>query len=424
MALLSLHTEKGSATVNASNDVGLSIVTADGSELKPSIIKGEAALSTGNVRISPTVGTYVVTPEAAISITFDATDIGNSNAQFSLILDMTDGVQAVSFPDNFKWNGDSPDISAKGTYAIDVMRISVGEVSGYIGNLAGCVKPDPAVSIYCDGVLYSSGDYYYEISQYSLPGNDTNEIIIREGATVGSISYDTTLFDGPMGTPTKVSIYGGFVAVIDNSSGAEPSSHSNHCVEIYDGYVEYIYMMPTNITHPFVSLYGGTVANIYASSWAVTPVLSISGGRCLELEVDSSGAVVSMSSGQLDRITILGGVYDPASFYITGGTVGYFDASREDAEHSVSLVTSGCTIEHMCIYMGTYGVSSLDEGSGFGDNVVVNRLEFTGCQEPSTHYTLPVGANSIIKLAASAQQLVAGGYLVIDADPTAQIINL
>ena len=57
MALLSLHTEKGSVTVNASNELGLVVATAGGGELKPSIIKGQSTLNTGSVKISPTIGT-------------------------------------------------------------------------------------------------------------------------------------------------------------------------------------------------------------------------------------------------------------------------------------------------------------------------------------------------------------------------------
>ena len=162
-----------------------------------------------------------------------------------------------------------------------------------------------------------------------------------------------------------------------------------------------------------VYMSGGTVATFCAGgNWAWTS-LEMTGGTVGTLYVATSQSCGAVS--------------------VSGGYIGRVQADEEDhpgvfEEPAEPGPFSGCTIGTIA----TWPMSTPDDNFGvdavipsIGDNTTVERFEFlTPYKEGYVYGTVSVGANSIVKLAPSAQAYHSAGVLVFDADPTAQIINL
>lgn len=179
---------------------------------------------------------------------------------------------------------------------------------------------------------------------------------------------------------------------------------------------------------------------------------SIGGDATVDVVRAGEESSVTMSGGTIGEF-YAGGNWERINLQMTGGTVGtlyvasqqscgsvnvaggYIGAIENSPEHPGVMYEpatpgpfSNCTIGKISTY------PSSTEDSGFevdaiipsiGANVTVERFEFLVPYEDGyTYGTINVGANSIIKLAPSAKAYRTAGALVINADPTAQIINL
>lgn len=75
--------------------------------------------STGDVELVETSTVYNVKPTSATTITFNTSNlnfIDTKYVTFMLVLDMTDGLQTITWPNNVQWGNISPTMTANVKY--------------------------------------------------------------------------------------------------------------------------------------------------------------------------------------------------------------------------------------------------------------------------------------------------------------------
>lgn len=75
--------------------------------------------STGDVELVETSTVYNVKPTSATTITFNTSNlnfIDTKYVTFMLVLDMTDGLQTITWPSNVQWGNISPTMTANVKY--------------------------------------------------------------------------------------------------------------------------------------------------------------------------------------------------------------------------------------------------------------------------------------------------------------------
>lgn len=91
--------------------------------------------STGTIELTETNTVYKITPTAATTITFDTTNLRFINTKyvtFMLVLDMTNGLQTITWPVNVQWGNISPTMTANVKYMFSFTKPAGENV--WIGN--------------------------------------------------------------------------------------------------------------------------------------------------------------------------------------------------------------------------------------------------------------------------------------------------
>ena len=85
----------------------------------PHDIYDDVVQSTGNVVLVETSTVYVVKPTSSTAISFDTTNLTLADTKyvtFMLVLDMTDGLQTVTWPNTVTWGNITPTMTANVHY--------------------------------------------------------------------------------------------------------------------------------------------------------------------------------------------------------------------------------------------------------------------------------------------------------------------
>lgn len=385
----------------------------------------------GSLKLDAASNLYTVKPSEAVNVTLDASGVGSS--RFVLAFDFTAGAQTVALPDNFRWNGDAPAMSGKGIYAVDVVYISSGSTAAFTGTYLGLVKnpidPTKGVVTYKNGALWEDmcADEFPALSV--MPGGyDDDWNTIDEDVVVNVLSggYIGTLkFGCDDNGDLEINVNGGTVSNMRWEGGEQ-----RHSINISSGYVGYVEAQE----YTDVRVTGGTVGSLY-QYWGN---VQISGGYIEHYTVEETDP--KLKGGTFGTVQ----VNDWANPSISDATIGYLELYGWEAR---TVTLSGSTVGSIANYEEIYGETfvSIDAGTVVGEFIVslngdiiwvvpsvgancrIERLEFSAdWADNSEDYrrTITVGANSVVKLGKNAQALIAAGVVVIDADPTAQIINL
>ena len=419
----------------------------------------------GNVKLDAASNLYTVKPDSAVTVALDAAAVGSS--RFLLALDFSSGVQSVTMPENFRWNGNAPNMSLKGIHTVDVVYMSTDEVNAftgtYLGRVANPIDPNKGVVTYINGTLKEDwcGEEFNSLNieanaGWDDDGNEFSETVIVDVNPGSNITGLLELKSYELAALT-VNVKGGVVAKISS--------------RVADGTLEF------NMT-------SGVVQDVYWTSSGLSPVtFSMDGGTIQRLTLSEvSGGGINITAGTVDFMAISSTIDEPAT--IRGGTIGTlvgdYSASVEVFsgglisslytaynEGSIDLVMSGGTVGTLFvagtagsadITGGYIGLITTDSGSfggkgvvdptlagctvgsiitalnwddeeslvpRVGKNVLVERWDaWNGEDTTSDTATITVGANSIIKITPAMRSLVDAGTITINADPTAQIINL
>ena len=335
-----------------------------GGESPDSIIKPEltgldilhpVAVTGGAVVLDASHNAYVIAPTEATAITFDATGLGEvTGAAFTLIVDMSAGVQTVTFPANFSFvGGTSPSMSKKGHYVIRATYSALGE-GGVFGEYLGVTTPpkDLAHGIWywtINGELDTSvhnGEEY--ANNVSLEGGT---LLVNAGSALGGLT-DVKGWDADfVGVVSTLVLVGGTAANVrldmemDNTGSA-----ANLVVE------------GGTVTGTVSLIYGIAGGHCVVNSGIVNTVYGSSGG-----ELTVNGGTVGMVDAIFDffvNATINGGLVDvlhPAgSVTITGGVV--------------NSITPGMNFGTVTMTGGSVGLLSCTSGG----NLYLNPVSITG----------------------------------------------
>ena len=423
MALLQLTTDAGSMSVSAINGQGFHVHSTDGQPVPTSCVVSAAEPSaTGAITLSPTKSAYTVKPTAAVQLSLDAAAIGPV-ARFQLLLDFNNGAQSVTFPDNFKWNGDVPDTTAKGVHVIDTIYMNVGGNDAFVGNYTGLVtKPiDMNGLVVYDyfGVLKEELCQSGELGVVTITGDDANPITVNVGSNVNaqSLTFASSPAPGYCGSFTLNE--GAVVGLCAVQCGWRGSITAGH-VELLQ--VTTLSEYSEQASDLDVSISGGIIDRIYSTvGFSGDYTLSVSGGSIGTLDAGNYDVTIS-GTAVVDTLNVHG--YETTQ--ITGGTVNTVNAIDDFDAASTYISMSNCVVNTFITAFGTESYGFLYYTPNIGEDVVLNRLDISTEVEDNeiSAATIPVGANSTVKLSRSTQALIASGKLTINADPTATIINL
>jgi hypothetical protein len=440
MALLKLVTDSGAVTVSASAAPGFTVTSDAGEGIPPAIALTESRSISGNIVLSVDKNAYTVKPSEAVNLSIDDTGLADAAVlRFTLLLDFMDGAQSVTFPDNFKWNGDVPALSSKGVHSIDVIRVAtsnnIGYVANYTGKVAKTFGKNEYLWVYDNGVLREDllGLEYIATVQLSEEGwgEDANHTVIAgTGVTVGALTLygsssvlDFTCIGANIGT-LNIGAYGAIKLVVR------------------DGYIERISGSTDNAFHDFIdqemTITGGTIGVVDIFDMTIHTFV-VDGGRVGAFSGDS-GPAVDIRSGYVGYLWL--GETDPMHFTMSGGTIGELELSNGTWDRcsvtggTINLITSSLFAYDVnlplsnCV-VGEYrpnptGWVECSQKIQIIQNVTINNFNIDAAAGDllSSAITISVGPNCVVKLSKSTQSLVASGKLVFNADATAQIINL
>ena len=423
MALLQLTTDAGSMSVSAIDGQGFHVHDIDGQPVPTSCVVSAAEPSaTGAITLAPTRSAYTVKPTDAVQLSLDAAAI-RPVARFQLLLDFNDGVQSVTFSDNFKWNGAAPEITAKGIHVIDTIYMNVDGNDAFTGNYTGIVKKpiDMNGLVVHDyyGVLMEELCQSGELGVVTITGDDANPLAVSVGSNVNAQSLTFASSPAP-----------GYCGSFTLNEGAVVGLCAVQCGwrgSITAGHVELLQLTTPEdderLSDSDVTISGGTVDRIYYQSvLGGYTTLNVSGGSIGTIDSGDYGLNISGSA----VVDILNAhTYETIS--ITGGTVNTVNAIVDFDSAGTGIAMSNCVVNTFITAFGTESYGYLYYTPEIGEGVVLNRLDIStevGEDEIFDAATISVGANSTVKLSRSTQALIASGKLTINADSTATIINL
>ena len=262
--------------------------TAPDSIIKPKLtgleILHPVSVTGGTVILNAARNAYTVTPAAATSITIDASGLGEvAGAVFTLIVDLSAGVQTVTFPEDFSFvGGTAPVMSRKGYYFIRTTFSGLGE-GGFFGEYIGVTQPPKDltkgvwyydVSGELDDSVYSGEEY---VSEATITGGT---FLVNSGAVVGELNTVED-YENP-GAAVSRCIIAGTVGVVNANPGV-------------------------------VSVLGGTIGTLYGSD------VTITAGKVgsLESPLDYDAAFL-LQGGVVDHVSLM---WNTSGFSMTGGTV-------------------------------------------------------------------------------------------------------
>ena len=104
------------------------------------IVQQEATTQTGGtITLNDSITIYPVAPSSSTTLTFDVSGLTLSSGDvvtFEMLVDLTAGVQSVTFPASVEWvNDDAPDLSTAAQYLLVFRSFDLG--TSWIGNLQG-----------------------------------------------------------------------------------------------------------------------------------------------------------------------------------------------------------------------------------------------------------------------------------------------
>ena len=391
----------------------------------------------GEITLTPEYNTYVVTPTAGGEVSISAGNI--PGCRFKLLTDCSAGAVSFSLPDNFKWTNGTPTFS-KGVHAIDVMYVATDKVQQYLGTYLGKVEEvtaGPSITVYQDGVLVPEycGDEFNAFN-YTVSSTGNNVINVLEGGVISQLSFDTGMNDGVAltvnisggtihsmgsldgsGTLTvnmnsglldSATLYSGWGTEFIMSGGTANNVYlygpaAGSCA-VTGGYINYLEQNDASI-----DISGGSISTLMLYGWSPA---NIEGAACVDyVEVGEEGCSVNIKNGavvgKVDTATPVVD-YEPPCVSMTGGTVGELIASWNDMDYVQTYVSIGADC-----YVGRLTISLMNDEWD-------NAADIEGMGIPS----IDIGARSIVKIAPSVQRLMSSSQLVLNADPTAQIIYL
>lgn len=91
----------------------------------PHDIYDDVIQTTENIQLNETTTVYLVKPTSAIALTFDTTNLRYVNEKyvtFILAIDMTDGLQNITWPSTVVWNNTTPIITTNTKYTFRFMK--------------------------------------------------------------------------------------------------------------------------------------------------------------------------------------------------------------------------------------------------------------------------------------------------------------
>ena len=104
-------------------DIGQSLIYKN-------LVQVEAVENTFTIDLQEMCSNYSITPTTASTIAITAANItipDNMLLEFNLFLDMTSGVQTITFPDTLTWvNGVAPTLSTAKLYKINIISTDKG----------------------------------------------------------------------------------------------------------------------------------------------------------------------------------------------------------------------------------------------------------------------------------------------------------
>lgn len=416
----------------------------------------------GVVALSPEYNTYVVTPTAGDTISFDAGNI--PGCRFKLLLDCTAGAVSFSFADNFKWTGATPVLTDKGLHGLDVVQVSVNGISAFLGTYLGIVSksldPNKGVIVYRDGVISEDecGEEFNSL-YISAGGWDDNfdviyedvKVYVQDGANVrGQLSVfvdDGGLFElnvrgGTIGGVTADQISGDCMFKVDagtvGSIDIVFASGNFDCV-VNGGTIGYASF--STLVSGSAMLAGGRIDELVLSE--ITTAIELTGAAVGSCNLHTRGGL-AMSSGSIETVSMDGVT---PSIWVVGGSIGLIEttASADTATISLDSCTVGqvrpylqsesdprMTIERTIIgelWMHKYANHTVNMvyAPNIGSGCMIEKLCFetdASSFNDVRPFSFSVGANSVVKLDRTMQELVTLGIVTINADPTATIINL
>lgn len=94
------------------------------------IIQPQASDNVFNIQLDNNCTDYMVTPTAASTISFDITQLSVPDSmilEFNLMIEMSDGVQTITFPDSLTWvNGVAPSLNTAKLYKLNIISFDKG----------------------------------------------------------------------------------------------------------------------------------------------------------------------------------------------------------------------------------------------------------------------------------------------------------
>lgn len=466
----------GQAFADCSAEIRAQVPVSWGGTAPDSIIKAAnensiefsaAPVSTdGNITLDAASNLYTVKPSAAVTVVLDAAAVGSS--RFVLALDFSGGVQTVTMPENFRWNGDAPNMSLKGIHTVDVVYMATDKVNAftgtYLGRVANPIDPNKGVVTYLNGQLKEDwcGDEFNNLAVsaggWDDDGNQLEEAVVVNVNPGGYIHGQLSIQYPNIDSDVTVNIQGGQVARIESFNGDGVIQ-----INVLSGKVENLYMDGASGSNGF-RMSGGTISNLSFSEMSGDAInisngvidkislwyiyvkdATISGGTIGRCDLSESGDLC-VSGGTIGTISLNG---PSIMVTVSGGYVGLIDSTSEAYDGDI-IKLSGCTIGRL----QAYDVADYDPNVTIGDNVTIgelrmhqysnnmdgvpfapnigkncriDRLSFThdfDVIEDVSSFSFSVGANSVVKLDKTMQELITANVLTINADSTAQIINL
>lgn len=407
-------------------------------------------VSNGLVEVSEDYNTYIVKPvSAAQTLVIDVTQI--SGCDFDIVLDFTETVAAVTMPENFEWvGGVTPTMTKKGAYTISVTQLVFEDDVKLLGRCSSVIKvpidPNKGVVTYIEGTLKEDwcGEEFQDlrISVGSLDDfgdylNESAVIYVNQGAAVTGnlVVYVQENSDA------TVNVRGGTIWSLRQDS---PWAHFNFSMS--GGNIHSASFGADRYTQ--WSMSGGTIGFLafeYLGEWESGKEPTLSGGFVQSCMLDGYSSLY-VTGGTVGEITITS-MYN--HLYVSGGHIQAIRNETDDTDIRISL--SNCSIgelSHSQQYCAAPELTIGDDVSidrftatlNFTDSAVflsdigkncrveyldmLSDMDFEEITDGTCLKTISVGANSIVKLSPRAQNWRAKGSVVINADPTAQIINL
>ena len=309
----------------------------------------------GTVILEPAYNSYRIKPTDSTTISISS-DLGEiTGAEFYLIIDLSESVESITFPDNFSFvGGTAPTMNKTGYYTIRVIYSALGE-GGCFGEYLG-VTHDPVDLT--KGIWYwdQNGELdtsVFEGQEYvAFGGLVGGTLLVNRGSSIGTLTINeldypeqlevTVNLHGTIQSincareyeDTTINIVNGYADIIDgvwdyytvNITGGTVGRMGGLYIRLFDGYIGEL--QPFSESYGAADIYGGTLCYFVDRG---SGALKVHGGLVVTADIENASSVY-ISGGTMFNLFRS---YD-ADVLVAGGYVSFI-GSNNSGEMNVDI---------------------------------------------------------------------------------------